>query len=252
MRLHRRALGWLIRSVAKGPPMSGRETETKERTFASWGVRTSSALFAGAAFALVSMSGHAATTFSDDFEDGNSSGWTAPTASEWVVVFDGGAKVLQRNVTTASYNDAVGSAMAGADQDIEIKVKVNSFSSASSSYMAAVYGRHSGTQSGTGANAYFAAVRGGGSIAINRRYNGSVSTLGSVGASMVTGSWYTVRFKITGSNPVTLDTYVNGVLKKSYSDTSTSQITAAGKIAVGTYGANAEFDYVTVGAAGAT
>jgi exo-poly-alpha-galacturonosidase len=231
--------------------MSAREIHKKERSAVSWSVRTSSALFAGAAFALVSLSGHAATTFSDDFEDGNSTGWTATSPSEWVVITDG-AKVLQRNVATASYNDAVGGAMAGADQDIEVKLKVNSFNSSSSSYMANVYGRHSGTQSGTGANAYFASVRGGGSIAINRRYNGSVSSLGTVGNSMVTGTWYTIRFKVTGSNPVTLEMYVNGVLKKSYSDTSTSQVTAAGKIAVGTYGANAEFDYVTVGAAGAT
>ena len=49
--------------------MSARETQKKARTTTafSWGARTSSALFAGATFALVSLSGHAATIFSDDF-----------------------------------------------------------------------------------------------------------------------------------------------------------------------------------------
>ena len=214
--------------------------------------RVTSGLLAGAAVGLLSISGHAAATFSDDFEDGNANGWSAPTASEWVVVTDGSVKALERNVTTASYNDVMGPAMSSADQDIEIKIKVNAFSSSSSTYLAGVYGRHSGIQSGTGANAYLAVVRGGGSIAIDRRYNGSLTTLTSVGASLTTGTWNTVRLTITGSNPVTLNMYLNGVLKKTYSDTSSSQVTAAGKLAFGTYGANAEFDYVTVatGAAG--
>ena len=231
--------------------MSARETQKKPRTTTafSWSARTTSALFAGAAFALVSLSGHAATIFSDDFEDGNSTGWTPTTASEWPVISDGGARALQRNVTTNSWNDNVGPALSNADQDITARIKVNAYSSASSSYMAAVYGRHSGSQTG---NAYFAALRGGGSIALNRRYNGSVTTLGSVGVSAVTGTWYDIRLKITGSNPVALEVYVNGSLKKSYSDT-TSPITAAGKVAFGTYGANAEFDSVTVAdAAGGT
>src|SRR4029079_15285943 len=98
------------------------------------------------------------------FEDGNSTGWAAPTASEWPVISDGGAKALQRNVTSNSWNDNVGPSLSNVNQDITARIKVNAYSSASSSYMAAVYGRHSGTASGTGANAYFAAVRGGGSI----------------------------------------------------------------------------------------
>jgi exo-poly-alpha-galacturonosidase len=215
--------------------------------------RITSGLLAGAAVGLLSISGHAAATFSDDFEDGNSSGWSAATASEWTVVTDGSIKALERNVTTASYNDMIGPAMSSADQDIEFKVKVNAFSSSSSSYLAGVYARHSGIQSGTGANAYYAVVRGGGSIAIDRRYNGSLTTLTSVGASLTTGTWNTIRFTVTGSNPVTLSMYLNGVLKKTYSDTGSSVVTAAGKLAFGTYGANAEFDYVTVGgAAGGT
>ena len=232
--------------------MSPRATERIDRTLVTRSVRTASALFAGAAFAFMSLSGHAATIFSDDFEDGNSTGWAAPTASEWPVISDGGAKALQRNVTSNTWNDNVGPSLSNVNQDITARIKVNAYSSASSSYMAAVYGRHSGTASGTGANAYFAAVRGGGSIAVNKRFNGSVTTLGSVGASMVTGTWYDIRLKITGTNPVALEVYVNGVLKKSYSDTS-NMVTAAGKVAFGTYGANAEFDSVTVAdAAGAT
>jgi hypothetical protein len=168
--------------------------------------------------------------FSDDFEDGNSNGWTTSNGT-WAIATDGSKVYGQTGTGTAStvLMSRAGS-MTWANQIIEAKVKVKAFGGSSTSYFAAIYGRSNGT------DYYALALRQDGKIAIRK----NTTTLGSaVAAGIAEGIWYTVRLEIVGS---TLKAYVNGVLTDTESDTSL----AAGGIAVGTVNTTAEFDDVKV------
>ena len=176
-------------------------------------------------------SGGAGTVlFSDDFEDGNTTGWTV-SGGTWAIATDG-SKVYAQSATgsgSAVLLSAAGST-AWTNQIIEAKIKVKAFGGQSTSYLAAIYGRY------TGSDYYALALRSDGKVAI-RHGN---STIGSaVTAGIVEGTWYTVRFELVGSS---LKAYVDGALQDSETDTSLS----AGGIAVSTVNTTAEFDDVKV------
>jgi hypothetical protein len=184
----------------------------------------------GGSVGAAGSGGAGAVLFSDDFEDGNATGWTVSDGT-WAVVSDG-SKVYSQSATGSGSTlllAATGST-SWTNQIVEAKVKVKAFGGSSTSYSAAILGRY------TGSDYYALALRSDGKVAI-RHGN---STIGSaVTAGIVEGTWYKVRLEIVGSS---LKAYVDGALKDSETDTSIS----AGGIAVSTVNTTAEFDDVKV------
>jgi hypothetical protein len=83
----------------------------------------------------------ASVVFCDDFEDGNSTGWTK-SGGTWSVIDDAGDSVYQGG--NASEESYAGEA-AWTDQTVEANVKVASFGGTSDSYRAGIMARHSGS-----------------------------------------------------------------------------------------------------------
>jgi len=157
-------------------------------------------------------------------------GWVT-SGGTWAVETDG-SKVYSQTATATGSTvmlSANGST-SWTNQIVEAKIKVKAFGGSSTSYLAAIYARY------TGSDYYALALRSDGKVAI-RHGN---STLGSaVTAGIVEGTWYTVRFELVGSS---LKAYVDGALKDSETDTSLT----AGGIAVSCVNTTAEFDDVKV------
>ncbi len=205
------------------------------------------ALLVGFSIAVASVDARATTTtlFSDDFSDGNSTGWTPTNAPEWSVDSDGVEFTYHRTATTATWNDSLIGQYAWTDTSVEATVKVNRWLVAGDpTYLAAVYARYSGNSPST-TNGYFVTVRGDGSIGINKRTNGVNTTLSSFpAAGMIAGSFYRIRLEVIGANPVRLNAYLNGVLRVTAVDA--NSWIANGQVGVGTFGTDASFDSFVV------
>ena len=85
-----------------------------------------------------------------------------------------------------------------------------------------------------------------------RRHNGSATTVLADAASGIPdlGDWSTLLLSVSGANPVQLSGSVNGAVKVSFADSSSSAITAAGGAGMGATLAGLWFDDYTVTALG--
>ena len=204
------------------------------------------ALLVGFSIAAAGADARATTTLlSDDFSDGNATGWTPTNAAEWSVVSDGTEFTYHRAASTATWNDSLIGQYSWTDTSVEATVKVNRWLVAGDpTYLAAVYARYSGNSPST-TNGYFVTVRGDGSIGINKRTNGVNTTLSSFpAAGMIAGSFYRIRLEVIGANPVRLNAYLNGVLRVTAVDA--NSWIANGQVGFGTYGTDASFDNFVV------
>ncbi len=184
------------------------------------------AMLGGLLLAMIvfgSMAG-AATLFSDDFEDGNSTGWSTSNGS-WSVVTDGNRVYKQSGTSTTAhaYNGNSG----WANYSVQARVKALSFNGAGYFGLLARYQSSS--------NYYLVSLINGDKLEIRKKIGGSVTVLASKTYSVATGGWYTLKLAVNGGS---LQAYVNNVLELSASDTSLT----AGKIGCTTYNASAEFD----------
>ncbi len=177
--------------------------------------------------------------FCDDFEDGNSTGWT-PSGGTWTVVTDG----------SSVYSGGLGSffSTAGAatgDQTVQARMKVLALNSGSS-YRAGIVARFASSS-----NYYTVVIDGAGDV---RLMKGSSSVSGASGTcaaepsglSSVVGSWVTLRLKVSGSSSVHIQSWLNGDVV--HDCTTTSGTVASGAFGVLTYGtgSRAAFDDVQV------
>lgn len=172
----------------------------------------------------------ASTLFSDDFEDGNASGWTATTGT-WSVVQDSGSYVYYQSSTSEGRTSAGDASWT--DYSVQAKVKVDDFNGTNRTY---VTGRY---QDG---NNYYAASlynSGGGKLELRKKVSGSSSTLATVDYALSAGVWYTVKLEMSGS---TIRLYLNGDLKLTATDSSL----ASGAAGVLTYKTIAKFDDIAV------
>ncbi|HYH02685.1 MAG TPA: LamG-like jellyroll fold domain-containing protein, partial [Bacillota bacterium] len=171
---------------------------------------------------------HAATLFSDNFDDGNSSGWTTQNGA-WSVVQDSGSYVFYQSST------GEGRAWTGSSSwtnyAVEAKVKVDNFNGSNRAYVCA--------RMKDGNNYYAASLVGGGKLEIRKKVSGSTSTLVSKNYSLSTGTWYKVKLEVNGTS---LKMYVNDALQLSATDSSIS----AGGVGVIGYKAVCKFDDVVV------
>ncbi|HYH03933.1 MAG TPA: right-handed parallel beta-helix repeat-containing protein, partial [Bacillota bacterium] len=179
---------------------------------------------------------NAATLFSDNFDDGNSSGWTVQSGT-WSVVQDSGSYVFYQS--GMSEGRAAAGTASWTNYAVEAKVKVDNFNGSNRAYVCARY---------KDGNNYYAASlynSSGGKLEIRKKVNGSSSTLTSKSYPLTTGTWYTVKLEVNGTS---LKMYVNGTLQLSASESSLT----SGGIGLIAFKTVTKFDAVTVTDAGST
>jgi pectate lyase len=170
----------------------------------------------------------AATLLSDDFNDGNASGWSTSGGS-WSV----SSGVYSQSGTSASAKALAGSA-SWSTVTVSVRVRPNAFGS-SNSRAIGIAARAQSTSN------FYALVLTPTSVQILK---GSTTTLASAPFSAATGTWYTLSLSATGSS---LAGSVNGTQVVSTSDSSFGN----GRIGlVGNYAAGSFDDVVVSDAAG--
>lgn len=172
----------------------------------------------------------AAALFSDDFENGSASNWTATTGA-WSVVKDGSSNVYSQTSTSEGRTSAGDSSWN--NYTMQADVKVDDFNGTNRTNVAGRY---------KDGNNYYAASlynSGGGKLEIRKKVSGSSSTLVSKEYPLSTGVWYNVKLELSGS---TIKMYVNSTLELTATDSSLS----AGAIGFVTGKTLAKFDNVIV------
>jgi pectate lyase len=189
------------------------------------------ALTAALTAALVGFAGgaQAATIFTDNFEDGDSAGWTA-SGGTWSVAADT-SRVLRQSGTSSDARSRAGSA-SWTDYTVSTRVRPTAFNG--TNRFVALAAR---AQSAT--SYYYVALRSNNTVELKKLVNGSATTLVSTSVTVSAGTTYTLSLQVSGS---TLRSTVNGGSTLTATDTAY----AAGGIGVATYYASADFDDVTV------
>lgn len=179
----------------------------------------------------------AAVLFSDDFEDGDYSGWSKNGGS-WSVITDG-TRVFKQASTSATAYAYTGST-SWTNYSVQARMKVLTFNG--TGRPAGVCARFISTS-----NFYYAVLKNNNTLEIGKRVSGSMTALASKAYTINTGSWYTIRLEVNGN---LLQCYVNGTSELSANDSTFT----SGRIGLYTYNAAVEFDDVSVetGQAGPT
>ncbi|MGC4759281.1 family 16 glycoside hydrolase [Micromonospora trifolii] len=184
---------------------------------------------AAAAVLVATPPAFADTLLSDDFSDGNSTGWSRSGGS-WSVVTDG--SLVFRQSGTSSDARALTSAAGWADYGVQARVRPTGFGGTN---------RHVGViaRAQNSSSYYALAVTASGGVQLLRRAGGDPVALDSAAGGVTTGSWATLRLEAVGT---TLRGYVNGVLVVEATDSAF----AAGRAGLATSYASASFDDVRV------
>lgn len=185
----------------------------------------------GALVILTLPAGAGAQTvlFSDDFEDGNSTGWTTSGGS-WAVAIDG-SRVFRQSGTSGDARARAGST-AWTSYAVQARVKALAFNG--SGRFVALLAR---VQSNT--SYYYLTLRNNNQLEIKKLVSGSSTTLAARAFTVTIGTWYTLRLEATGS---TLRGYVDGALQL----TATDGQFASGQVGLATFNASGAFDDVLV------
>jgi pectate lyase len=180
--------------------------------------------------------------FSDDFEDGNTSGWT-DSGGDWTIEDDAGNAIYQGG----NGNEESWAGPSCGDQAVEAKIKVE-FSSSSDSYRAGIIARHAGSSS------FYAFTLGGdGKLTLRRSTSMLTSSVTGTCAAVTAGidgsEWFTLRMEVTGTpGSIHIKTFLNGTGVHDCTTTSASSAPASGPGGVMTYGTtSASFDDFSVG-----
>jgi hypothetical protein len=202
------------------------------------------------------MTAQAATVLGpDDFETGVNSHFTPNNnPAEWTVNASSevGNKFYSRAAGSTAWADAPGSTAYG-DVSVEANVRIKSWN-ASTQNRAYIFARYTGSTPSS-ATAYQLSIAPDSTISIERRgANKAITTLASahsrdvVGGNWNEGSWTRVRLQVSGTSPVMLTAFVNGVQVMSVSDS--VGVGSAGAVGVGSAGASIDVDDVTASDAG--
>lgn len=168
------------------------------------------------------------TLFSDNFEAGTSSNWTAVNGS-WGVVTDG-SKVFKQTGTSSEGLVYAGNAT-WTDYSVEAKVKLYDLASTAASGIMARY-----TDSN---NYYLLRLHQSGQLQLYKKINGTFTQLQVASTSLVTNTTYTLKLTLNGTS---LTGYLNGVQLISVTDNSLS----GGKIGARSYLQTVSIDDVVV------
>ncbi|GAA2370571.1 hypothetical protein Cme02nite_45370 [Catellatospora methionotrophica] len=184
-------------------------------------------LAATVAFSAVAVGrADAANLFSDDFADGNASGWSTSGGS-WSV----SGQAYRQSGTGADAKAQAGST-AWTDYTVQARVQPTAFGN--STRAAGVLARAQNTT-----NFYALVLTGAGTAQLRRVSGGGVTTLASAPVTVTTGTWYTLALRVSGSQ---LSGAVNGATLVSTADGTF----ASGRVGLTASYASAAFDDVTV------
>jgi pectate lyase len=177
---------------------------------------------------LAAPAASAATLFSDDFQDGNASGWSTNGGS-WSVVTDG-TLAWRQGGTSADARALAGTGWT--DQAVQARVKPTAFNGT---------GRHVGVtaRAQNTSNYYVLGLTNSGSLLLAKRVGGAFTTLASAPASGTAGTFHTVRLEAFGT---TLRGFVDGAQLISVVDTTFT----TGRVGLATFFASATFDDILV------
>jgi pectate lyase len=188
------------------------------------------AAFAAAAVSVLAATfvvsrADAATLFSDDFSDGNSSGWSASGGS-WSVA----SQEYRQSSLSSDARSRAGQA-SWTDYTVTARVRPIAFNGANR--FVAVLAR---AQSNT--NYYYVALRSNNTIELKKLVGGSSTTLATAALSVTAGTTYTVSLTASGNQ---LTATVGSV-----SLTAADSQFASGQVGVATFNASAAFDDLSV------
>jgi pectate lyase len=192
-------------------------------------------LIAGIVVALTAVmvvfgqSAQAATAFSDDFEDGDYSGWSK-SGGDWYVVADGSKVLSQTKTDSENARQFAGSS---GWNNYTVTASVKPVSLGSGGYVA-LLARSTGSTT-----FYRLALLPGNTVQLQAVNSGSVTVLGSASRTIATGTWYTLAIETNGT---TIRGLVNGVQVAS----ATSSLISTGRIGLQTSYSSANFDNVLV------
>ena len=130
----------------------------------------------------------AANLFSDNFDDGDASGWSTQNGT-WTVVQDNGSYVYRQ--TSSNEGRASAGNASWTDYTVESKVKIDNWNGSNRAYVAGRY------QDGN--NFYAASLynSNGGKLEIRKKVSGSTTTLATLDYPLATGTWYTVKLELS-------------------------------------------------------
>jgi len=171
----------------------------------------------------------AATLFSDDFQDGNSAGWTT-SGGTWSVVSDG-SLVFRQSGTGA---DALARAASTSMTDYTVTAQVEPIAFGGSDRLVALLAR---VQSNT--SYYFLALRADNTLVLGRRQSGTLTTLASAPLTVTPGTMYTLSLTVSGSS-------LTGSANGGAALNATNTALATGQIGFATRFASGEIDNVLV------
>ncbi len=183
--------------------------------------------------AVLCWTGHslvsAANLFSDDFEDGNSTGWSTSGGS-WSVVTDGSKVYKQAGASANAYSYTGNSAWT--DYSVQVRAKALSFNGTGRTF--GITARYSSTS-----NYYYLAISNANQLQLGKKSSTGSGVLASKTFTAQTGTWYTLKLAVIGNQ---LQAYVDGVLQLTATDSSLK----AGKAGLLALYTSAEFDDVAV------
>lgn len=171
----------------------------------------------------------AALLFSDDFEDGNYTGWSRNGGS-WSVVTDG-TKVFKQSSTSATAYAYAGSS-SWTNYSVQAKMKILSFNG--SNRPAGICARFQSTS-----NFYYLTLTNANKIELGKKVSGGYTVLAAKSFAVQTGIWYTLKLSVSGNQ---LEAYLNGASQLSATD-STFNTGSVGLMMVNT---STEFDDILV------
>ncbi len=212
-----------------------RSTTARRRTRVPWITATVVATVVGTVLATLTAlatapGARAATSFGDDFEDGDASGWSK-SGGTWSVVSDGSAALRQSKLPSDLARVFAGST-GWTDYAVQARVRPITLSGAT-----AFAGLAARSTSSTTFDRLV--LTGDGRAELQAVRSGAVSVLASVPLAVVPGSWHTLRIEESGG---TVRGYVNGAAIGSGASQS-----GKGRIGLQTLGATASFDDVEAG-----
>ncbi|MDQ7910639.1 DUF1080 domain-containing protein [Phytohabitans sp. ZYX-F-186] len=179
---------------------------------------------------------YAATLFSDDFNDGNYTGWSK-SGGTWSVVTDGSGTFEQSANSSELARQFTGDSGWG---DYQVQARVKPLSYNGSNRLVALAARASGAT-----KMYRLALLNSGRAELQVVNGSSITAIGGAAMAVSTGTWYTLRIEASGS---TIRGFVNG----SQVASGTNTMNSAGRIGLVTAYASARFDDVTVTTGGTT
>jgi parallel beta helix pectate lyase-like protein/fibronectin type III domain protein len=165
------------------------------------------------------------TLFSDNFEDGDASGWSK-SGGTWTIVTDG-SLVFRQSGTSADARARAGS-QSWTDYSVQARVKPLAFGGASR-YVGLI------ARAINVNHFYYLALQNGNQLVLGRRDGDTSTTLASRSFTVTTGTFFVLRLDVQGTS---ISAFVNGAQQLSATDS----VYAAGNIGGATFFASAEFD----------